>query len=92
MSSNPSSEISGLSLGRDGRGLACDPWDKKIESSFIGESTFLKKLRMLLFPFPGVFVETTFFALGRDIGTFDFEFGRGVRGFEEVRLAIVDGN
>lgn len=50
----------------------------------------MKKLRILLFPFPGVLTGTPFLAFDRvDNGTFEFEFGRGVSGFVELRLAIL---
>jgi hypothetical protein len=81
-------------LGRSA--LSRELSDKNIESSFNGSSTFLKKLRMLPFGLPGVLANpvVVFFVLVfcRLLdGTFDLEFGLGVRGFVElVRLAIIE--
>lgn len=57
----------------------------------------MKKFKMLALGFPGVllpgFVTTTFFVLCLlDAGTFNCGFARGVSGFAEPRLAIVDND
>jgi hypothetical protein len=63
-----------------------------MESSLSGGSTFLKKLRMLALGFAMVLPAGVFFMLLMFVdGIFDFEFGRGVRGLTELRLAIVGG-
>lgn len=56
----------------------------------------MKKLRILALGlprgFPGVFADTTFAAeCFLEGGILDWEFGRGVSGFVEFRLAIVGG-
>jgi hypothetical protein len=56
----------------------------------------LKKLRILALGlpegFPGVFADTTFVAdCFLEGGILDWEFGRGVSGFVELRLAMVGG-
>lgn len=61
-----------------------------MESSLSGESTFLKKLSILVLGLPGVFKDDVFFAIPFDeVGTFDLVFGRGVRGFGGSLAAIV---
>lgn len=64
----------------------------KSPSSVFGESTLLKKLRILPFGFPIVFEVAAFLLLCRpSTGTLLFEFGRGVSGFVElVRVVMVD--
>lgn len=59
----------------------------------MGASTFLKKLSILAFGFPGVLACTAFLLEVWDFpctDRFDFEFGRGVWGLAG-RLAIVEG-
>lgn len=62
-----------------------------MESSLSGESTFLKKLKILLFGFAPFFVNAVFLTLDLGKGAFVFELGRGVRGFVEDLEAIVAG-
>jgi len=65
--------------------------DRKIDSSLSGESTFLKKLRMLALGFPTALPAGVFFTVGRLLdGALIFELGRGVRGLVGPRDAIVD--
>jgi hypothetical protein len=81
-----------------GSGAFCSalgPCGMKIESSFSGESTFLKKDRMLVLGLTGVlagtFVATAFFVLCFPCtGTLDLELGLGVSGFDELLGAIAD--
>lgn len=71
--------------------LACGP-ATNIDSSNNGESTFLKKLKMLALGLPATFAAGVFFKVDLlEDGMFDFEFGRGVRGLAGVWLAIVGG-
>ena len=68
---------------------ACLEEATKIESSLSGESTFLKKLNILLFGFVPIFDAGIFFVLDFGAGALVLEFGRGVRGFVEDIVDIV---
>lgn len=63
-----------------------------IESSCNGESTFLKKVRMLALALAGVREPKLFFATGLvAAGTFVLDVGRGVNGLVEPRETMVAG-